>query len=137
MAALFIALNVALERLVGSWMERLMAGRRTRELFVAGFILLMLALQLVGPLLNRYGDSAEPLFLRALPYLSYFPASLVGKGVGAAAGGNYGGLAAAPAATARYPALFCALLWMRFSAPYRGGGLSGTPTPAQIKFNKT
>jgi len=60
MAALFIAFNVALERLVGSWMERLMAGRRTRELFFAGFILLMLSLQLLGPFLNRYGDSPNP-----------------------------------------------------------------------------
>src|SRR5258707_563365 len=107
MSVLFIALNVALERLVGSWMERLMAGRRTRELFFAGFILLMLALQLVGPLLNRYGDSAEPLFMRALPYLSYFPASLVGKGVEAAAAGNYGGIAVSAAPAGCFPAVFC------------------------------
>jgi len=135
MAVLFIAFNVALERLVGSWMERLMAGRRTRELFFGGFILLMLSLQLVGPLLNRYGDSAEPLFMRALPYLSYFPASLVGKGVGAAAGGNYGGFALAAAAIACYPAFFGALLWMRFAAQYRGEELSETPAAAKINRN--
>src|SRR5258706_10305923 len=105
-AVLFVAFNVALERLLGSWMERLLARRRTRELFFAGFILLMLSLQLLGPFLNRYGDSAEPLLVRALPYLSYFPASLVGKGVGAAAGGNYGGVAPSPPAGACFPAPF-------------------------------
>jgi ABC-2 type transport system permease protein len=135
MAVLFIAFNVALERLVGSWMERLMAGRRTRELFFGGFILLMLSLQLLGPLLNRYGDSAEPLLVRALPYLSYFPASLVGKGVGAAAAGNYGAFAIAAAAIACYPALFGALLWMRFVAQYRGEELSETPAAAKINRN--
>ncbi len=132
MAALFIAFNVALERLVGSWMERLMAGRRTRELFFAGFILLMLSLQLLGPFLNRYGDSAEPMLVRALPYLSYFPASLAGKGVAAAAAGNCGAFAIAAAAIACYPALFGALLWMRFAAQYRGEELSETPAAAKI-----
>src|SRR5947209_5342437 len=37
MAVLFIAFNVALERLLGSWMERLMSARRTRELFFSVF----------------------------------------------------------------------------------------------------
>jgi ABC-2 type transport system permease protein len=132
MALLFIACNVTLERLLGSWMERLMAGRRTRELFFAGFILLMLALQLLGPLLNRYGNSAEPLLVRALPYFSYFPASLVGKGVGAAAVRNYAAFALAAAEIACYPALFGVLLWMRFAAQYRGEDLSETPEPAKI-----
>src|SRR5258707_2785922 len=81
MAVLFIAFNVALERLVGSWMERLMAGRRTRELFFGGFILLMLSLQLVGPLLNPFGEFPGPVLRRALPCLSFFPSWPVGKAV--------------------------------------------------------
>jgi ABC-2 type transport system permease protein len=132
MSVLFIAFNVALERLLGSWMERLLAGRRTRELFFAGFILLMVSLQLLGPLLNRYGNSAEPWLVRVLPYFSYFPASLVGKGVGAAAAGNYGVFALAAAGIACYSALFGVLLWIRFAAQYRGEELSETPEPAKI-----
>ena len=132
MAALFITFNVALERLLGSWMERLLAGRRTRELFFAGFILLMVSLQLLGPMLNRYGNSAEPWLVRALPYFSYFPASLVGKGVGAAAAGNYGAFALAAAGMACYSALFGVLLWIRFAAQYRGEELSETPEPTKI-----
>src|SRR5258708_16746454 len=65
MSVLFIAFNGALERLVGSWMERLMARRPTRELFFAGFILLILSLQFLRPFLNLSRDSAEPLPLRA------------------------------------------------------------------------
>ena len=126
MAVLFIAFNVALERLLGSWMERLLAGRRTRELFFAAFILVMVSLQLLGPLLNRYENSAEPWLMRALPYLSYFPASLVGKGIGAAAAGNYSAFALAAAGVACYSALFGVLLWMRFAAQYRGEELSET-----------
>jgi ABC-2 type transport system permease protein len=135
MAVLFIAFNVALERLLGSWMERLLAGRRTRELFFAAFILVMVSLQLLGPLLNRYENSAEPWLMRALPYLSYFPASLVGKGIGAAAAGNYSGFALAAAGVACYSALFGVLLWMRFAAQYRGEELSETPGLTKIIRN--
>jgi hypothetical protein len=132
MGLLFIGFNVALERLLGSWMERLLAGRRTRELFFAGFILLMVSLQLVGPLLNRYGNSAEPWLVRALPYLSYFPASLVGKGLGAAAIGNYRAFSLAAAGVACYMVFLGMVLWMRFAAQYRGEELSETPEPTKL-----
>src|SRR6266576_5885134 len=36
---IFVLLNVTLERLVGSWLERLLARRRTRELFLGLFVL--------------------------------------------------------------------------------------------------
>jgi ABC-2 type transport system permease protein len=128
-AVMFILLNVALERLLGSWMERLLAGRRSREIFFAGFILVMVSLQLLGPLLNRYGNSAEPWIVRALPYFAYFPASLAGKGVGAAAAGNYGEFAIAIAGIAGYAVFFGGLLWIRFAAQYRGEELSETSAP--------
>jgi hypothetical protein len=131
-AALFIVFNVALERLVGSWMERLLAGRRTRELFFAGIILLMVSLQLLGPMLNRYGDSAEPWLVRAFPYFSYFPPSMIGKGMGAVASGSYGTFVISAAVIAGYAAVFGALLWKRFAAQYRGEELSETPKPAKI-----
>jgi ABC-2 type transport system permease protein len=131
MALLFIVFNVALERLLGSWMERLLAGRRSRELFFGGFILLMLSLQLLGPLLNRYEDSAQPWLVRALPYLSYFPPSLVGKGVGAASGGNFRTFLLAAAELACYVLFFGGLLWLRFAAQYRGEDLSESQAPAR------
>jgi len=87
-------------------MERLMAGRRTRELFFGGFILLMLSLQLVGPLLNRYGDSAEPLLVRALAVPFVLSGIASGKGVGAAAGGNYGGFRACRRSDCLLPGVF-------------------------------
>jgi ABC-2 type transport system permease protein len=96
----------------------------------------MLALQLVGPLLNRYGNSAEPWLVRALPYFAYFPASLAGKGVGAAAAGNYGEFAIAVAGIAGYAVLFCGLLWLRLAAQYRGEELSETPAPEKAIRNK-
>jgi hypothetical protein len=130
---LFVLFNVALERLLGSWMERLLAKRRSRELFFAGFIVLMLLLQLVGPLVNRYGTSAGAWFLHALPYFAYFPASLAGKGLGAASTDNYLGFLLAALGMACYAIFFGALLWLRFAAQYRGEELSETPAPEKLR----
>jgi len=77
--AAFMLLNVTLERLIGSWLERLLARRRTRELFLGLFVLSMVSLNFVSPLMQRYGASARPVFLRLLPYLSWFPPSLASR----------------------------------------------------------
>src|SRR6266853_1983648 len=41
---IFVLLNVTIERLIGSWLERLLARRRTRELFLGLFLLSMISL---------------------------------------------------------------------------------------------
>jgi len=136
-AALFILFNVALERLLGSWMERLLARRRTREYFFAGFILLMVSLQLLGPLLNRYGKSAEPWLVHVLPYLRYFPGSLAGKGLDDAAAGDYRGFLLSAAGIAGYALFSGVLLWLRFTAQYRGEELSETAEPSGVPGDRS
>src|SRR5947208_8702810 len=64
--AVFMLLNVTLERLIGSLLERLLARRRTRELFLGLFVLSMISLNFLSPLMQRYGSSARPAFLRLL-----------------------------------------------------------------------
>ena len=83
--ALFILLNVTLERLVGSWLERLLSRRRTRELFFALFILAMVSLNLIEPTMRRYGGLLGPLVRRIIPYFAWFPPSLAGRSIAAAA----------------------------------------------------
>jgi ABC-2 type transport system permease protein len=130
--ALFALFNVTLERLLGSWMERLLAKRRTRELFFGLFILLMVSLQMLGPLLRHYGSSVDPWLARALPYFSYFPPSLAGKSVGAASDGEFVAFGLAIGGLVCYVALFGGLLWLRFAAQYGGEELSETPAPVKI-----
>src|SRR2546427_6035244 len=43
--AVFAAMNVVLDRMIGVWLERLLAQRRTREALVALFILAMVGLR--------------------------------------------------------------------------------------------
>ena len=128
---LFILLNVTLERLVGSWLERLLARRRTRELFLGLFVLSMVSLNFLNPLMQRYGAAAQPLFLRLLPYFAWFPPSLAGRALAAVARLQPTGFLLSFAILLLYLALFSALLWRRFAAQYRGEELSETAAPAR------
>src|SRR6202158_797784 len=81
--AMFMLLNVTLERLIGSWLERLLARRRGRELFLGLFVLSMISLNFINPLMQRYGASARPSFLPRLPHFASSPPSLAAHALAA------------------------------------------------------
>src|SRR6202140_4777082 len=129
--AMFMLLNVTLERLIGSWLERLLAQRRTRELFLGLFVLSMISLNFISPLMQRYGSSARPAFLRLLPYFAWFPPSLAGRALAAITRLQPAAFLLSSAILLIYLLLFSALLWRRFSTQYRGEELSETAAPAR------
>jgi len=124
---LFALFNVTLERWIGSWFERLLAHRRTRELFFALFILLMICLQLVGPFLNRYGDAIAPWAIRLSPYLAFLPPSLPGRAIAGVGASSFDAALVNAGALCIYVAVFSILLWKRLATEYRGEVLSETP----------
>jgi ABC-2 type transport system permease protein len=127
----FMLLNVTIERLVGSWLERLLARRRTRELFLGLFVISMVSLNFVAPLMQRYGASVRPLFLRLLPYFSWLPPSLAGRALAEVIRLQPAGFLLSFALLMLYLILFSGLLWRRFAAQYRGEELSETAAPAR------
>jgi ABC-2 type transport system permease protein len=129
--AAFVLLNVTIERLIGSWLERLLARRRTREIFFGLFVLSMISLNFLTPLMQRYGASARPVFLRLLPYFAWLPPSLAGRAVAAVIRLQPAGFLVSSAVLVLYLVLFSALLWQRFAAQYRGEELSETAAPAR------
>src|SRR5712664_1927319 len=126
---IFVLLNVTIERLIGSWLERLLARRRTRELFLGLFILSMISLNFLTPLLQRYGASAQPVLLRLLPYFAWLPPSLAGHTLATIIRLEPAGFLLSFALLLLYLLLFSALLWRRFAAQYRGEELSETAAP--------
>jgi ABC-2 type transport system permease protein len=128
---IFLLLNVTLERLVGSWLERILARRRTREIFFAVFILAMISLQFINPLLQRYGDTARPWAHQILPYLSPLPGSLAATALAESAAGSGSGMLTALAGLVVYTVIFSAILWLRFAAQYRGEELSESVAPVR------
>jgi hypothetical protein len=128
---LFVLMNITLERLIGSWLERVLARRRSREIFFALFILFAVSVQFLNPLLQRYGRSVQPWVRQLLPYLSVFPSSLAGKAVVGAALNHATDILVGVAGISAYALLFSVFLWMRFAAQYRGEELSETAAPAR------
>src|SRR6202140_3630304 len=135
--AMFMLLNVTLERLIGSWLERLLARRRARELFLGLFVLSMISLNFLNPLMQRYGASARPAFLRLLPYFAWFPPSLAGHALAAVTRLQLARFLLSSSLLLLYLVLFSALLWRRFAAQYRGEELSETAAPARAAVRLT
>jgi len=125
---LFILLNVTMERLVGSWMEKLLSKRRWREIFVTVFVLSMVSLNFLNPAFQRWGGKGiKPRFLEYLPYLNWTPGSLAGNAVGAAATWNTRGFVVTVAGLCAWVALLTAFLWRRYAAQYAGEEISDSP----------
>src|SRR6202166_2521598 len=83
---LFILMNVAMERLIGSWLERLLARRRSREIFFGIFILIMFSIQFITPLQRQYSkrNPNPAAVVGMVKYLAPFPPSLSALVVGGA-----------------------------------------------------
>ena len=131
-SVLFLLMNITLERMIGSWLERILARRRTREIFFAVFVLFAVSLQFLNPLLQRYGRTAQPWVRHVLPYLSVFPPSLAGRAVAGAAQGHSTEVLLGVAGISAYAVLFSLFLWLRFATQYRGEELSETAAPERV-----
>jgi hypothetical protein len=130
-SVLFVLMNVALERLIGSWLERLLSRRRSREIFLGLFVLSMVSIQFITPIMERYGHKAESWVWRLLPLLEPFPPSLAVRTLGGAVSHQFGGVLLGAAGLSLYVLLFGALLWMRCAAQYAGEELSEAAAPSR------
>jgi len=132
--ALFVLVNVTLGRLVGSWLERLLANRRVRELTVGLFVLSMVALNFLNPVLEHWDKGeAQPFLLHALPYLSWLPGSLTGSAIAAFVHEDRQGFALGCGALLLWAAVSSVLLWQRYRMQYLGEELSEETGPALLK----
>jgi len=128
---LFAALNVTVERLLGAWVEKLLAKRRSREVFFSLFILAMISLQFLNPIMQKYGRGFVTVVRGWLPYLWLLPSSIAGDAVARSVQHQWAAAALKLGALALYVALFTVLLWMRYAQLYSGEELSETAAPAR------
>ena len=128
---LFAALNVTVERLLGAWVEKLLAKRRSREVFFSLFILAMVSLQFLNPIMQKYGRGVVTVVRGWLPYLWLLPSSFAGDAVARSVQHQWAAAALKLGALAVYVALFTVLLWMRYAQLYSGEELSETAAPAR------
>ena len=129
---IFLLMNVTIERLLGSWLERLLARRRTRELFLGLFVLSMISLQFVAPFVERHGKTLRPIVERLIPYFAFLPPSLAGRGVAGAAQHDVVAALVGFAGLIAYLLFFSVFLWLRFASQYCGEELSETAAPQRV-----
>jgi ABC-2 type transport system permease protein len=129
--ALFIVINVTLERLVSSWLERLLARRRTRELLVGLAILAGVSLQFIQPLISHYRGVLPLSSARLIPFLLWLPPSLAGKALAVGNWHQFASFLSGVSGLFLYAVLFSALLWMRYAMQYRGEELGESAAPVR------
>jgi ABC-2 type transport system permease protein len=128
---LFILVNVTLERLIGSWLEKVFANRRARELLVGVFVLSMVSMNFLNPALQRWGDhGTRPGFVRLVPYLSWLPGSLTGNAIAAANDEDSQALVLTVAGLLVWLGATSSLLWVRYRAQYLGEKLTESAAPS-------
>jgi ABC-2 type transport system permease protein len=131
---LFVLLNVTLERLIGSWLEKLMANRRVREFMVGLFVISMVSLNFLNPAMHQWDkNQAPPPVLQILPYLAWLPASLAGNSLASAIHSDPAGQLFGLAGLALWLAAASFLLWRRYRRQYLGEELSEAAAPASHK----
>jgi ABC-2 type transport system permease protein len=130
---LFVLINLTIERLIGSWLEKLMSKRRMRELFVALFVMSMVSLNFLNPLIQKWGHGARPQVLRLIPYFNWLPGSLAGQAVGDALASNLPGYAIGMGGLLVWTVISSALLWQRFATQFAGELLGEGAAPSARK----
>ncbi|MFI5097231.1 MAG: hypothetical protein ACHQT6_04580 [Candidatus Acidiferrales bacterium] len=134
-SVLFVLMNVTLERLIGSWLEKILTKRKTRELFIGLFVLSMVSLNFLNPVLQRYGTAARPKFMEYLPYVAWLPGSLAGSAVAGSVHGDLPAILWGTAGLFVWLGVTSGFLWRRFAAQYRGEELGESAAPAPMKKN--
>jgi ABC-2 type transport system permease protein len=127
--AMFAVLNITMERLLGAWVEKLLAKRRTREVFFTLFILSMVSLQFLNPILQKYGRILAPMVRSWLPYFWLLPSSFAGAAVAQVTQHQWLAALLKLFGLAMYLLLFSFLLWKRYAQLYAGEELSETAAP--------
>jgi ABC-2 type transport system permease protein len=132
-SALFVLLNATLERLIASWLEKILAKRRSRELFLAVFVVSMVSMNFVSIASQKWGRSIRPLVQHYISYVSWLPGSLAGRAIRGNTLADPYGLLIGLVGLFLWVIVLSALLWRRFAAQYSGEEISDSPGPALLR----
>lgn len=128
---LFVLVNVTLERLIGSWLERVFANRRAREVLVGLFVLSMVSMNFLNPAFERWGGrGTRPKIVQLVSYFFWLPGSLAGNAVGAASDGDRQAVVLTVLGLLVWLGLGSGLLWLRYRAQYLGEELGESAAPS-------
>ena len=124
----FAIVNLLLARMIFAWVERWLAQRRAREIIGVLFFLFILSFQLIGPLMNRYGEKPRPGVVRVSRELSpaqrLLPPGLAAEAIARMSHGQVSAGLGFFAVLCLYGAAILWLLNLRLRAQYQGENLN-------------
>jgi ABC-2 type transport system permease protein len=125
---IFGVFNVLFMQMLFSWLERWLAQRRTREVMSVLFLLLILSLQLIGPMMQHFGRRSGremPGFFGVIARVQGpLPPGLAGDAIVQGIYPRWGAAFAATGLLCAFVLLVGYLLHVRLRAQYRGENLS-------------
>jgi len=125
---MFAIVNMMLTQMIFAWVERWLGQRRTREVFAVLFFLAMISLQLVGPMLSRYGDRSNAAIhwagRFANPVQAVLPPGIAAGAVASKASSRNGEAFVFLGALVLYAIVILRILSIRLRAQFRGENLS-------------
>jgi len=131
---LFVLVNVTLERLIGSWLEKIFANRRARELLVGLFVLSVVSMNFLNLAVQHWGGrGTRPRIVHLVSYFSWSPGSLAGNALAAASDEDSQALVLTVGGLLAWLGAASWLLWMRYRAQYLGEELSESAAPSAGK----
>jgi ABC-2 type transport system permease protein len=125
---MFAIVNMTLTQMIFAWVERWLGQRRTREIFAVLFFLAMISLQLIGPMLSRYGDRSNAAIhwagRFANPVQALLPPGIATGALASKASSRTGEAVMFLGALALYAIVILCFLSVRLRAQFRGENLS-------------
>ncbi len=129
----FALVNILLSRMIFAWIERWLARRRTREILGILFFLIIVGIQFIEPLTERYGRRVGPGVMRHAQQVSSlqrpFPPALAADAIARPSAGQFSTGVLAFVLLALWGTAFLWLLNFRLRAQYRGENLSEVIAP--------
>jgi ABC-2 type transport system permease protein len=138
----FAAFNLLLMQMIFAWVERWLAQRRTRELMGILFFLLILSLQLIGPVARYFGKRSSGTdvqrYLELLaPLQGILPPGLAGDAIAQAAYPHFMTSFSSFALLCAFTLAVGYFLHLRLLAQYRGENLSEVAAASAVPKDST
>jgi ABC-2 type transport system permease protein len=125
---IFCAFNLVFVQVIFSWIERWLAQRRTREIMGVLFLVLILSLQLIGPLMQRFRKPTRPemsgLVSVVISVQAVLPPGLAADGIAQFVYHRVGSALSSLLLLGAFVVVVSYFLHLRLKAQYRGENLS-------------
>jgi len=137
----FAAFNLLFMQMTFAWVERWLAQRRTREIMGVLFVLLMLSLQLIGPLARHVGTQSRPNVQRLVelvgPVQGILPPGLAADAIARAVLSQYMVGFSSLGLLCAFVLVIGYFLHVRLRAQYRGENLSEVSTASSLPHDRS